>query len=306
MVRSRYTARVRARLGSAVHDDDALDDAGAAAPEGAELLEGIADELEAQGVAVASLRELSVEIAVLERPPGLLRRVSKRARDLAREQWGHFVGELEESREAMALIRVRVRGERELSPVERARVREQLFDLVRLFPAGLIAACNTALPVPGTSMFTPWLLVKLGLMPSRWREAHLLERLRRQRELLLRKGHARQAERIGEILLQLESEAEAREAVQRETRLLTHWDANGNGVWDPEELEAYAAEVERLRGLVERHAHRKRWFFEYEGEVFGAARLCELDDVEEACAHLLVCFDGRTGWVALEHVLHGL
>jgi uncharacterized protein with von Willebrand factor type A (vWA) domain len=278
---------------------------GAEAPEhdGVSALRAIADELEAAGLEVEQLRDLSEELEIIERPPGLLRRVTKRARELAVEQWSHLVGELEESREAMALLREQRRGERDLSEEEREQIREQMMDLVRLFPAGLIAAVNTALPVPGTSVFTPWLLVKLGLMPSRWRESHLLDQLRKQKELLLRTGHAAQAERIGEILLQLETEAEQRELIQRETRLLTHWDQNRNGLWDEDELEAYGREVDKLRELVATHAARKRWFFELDGEVYGAARLSELDDLDEAAKSLLVCFDGKTGWVALEHVL---
>lgn len=270
----------------------------------ARALAAIADELEAQGLEVGELRDLTEELSIIERPPGLFRRVTKRARDLAAQQWSHLVGELEESREAMALLRER--GDRELSEEEREAIREQMMDLVRLFPAGLIAAVNTALPVPGTSVFTPWLLVKLGLMPSRWRESHLLDQLRKQEELLQRTGHAAQAERIGEILLHLETEAEQRELIQRETRLLTHWDQNRNGLWDEDELEAYGEEVDKVRGLVETHAARKRWFFEHEGEVYGAARMSELDNLEEAAKSLLICFDGKTGWVALEHVLDGM
>ncbi|MCA9697647.1 MAG: hypothetical protein KC431_08990, partial [Myxococcales bacterium] len=272
----------------------------------AELLDALANELEAEGVEVEELRDLTVQLAVIERPPGLLRRVTSRvttrATEVARQQWGHLLGELQESREAMQLIRVRVRGERELSEEERAKVREQLLDLVRVFPAGLIAAANSALPVPGTSVLTPWLLVRLGLMPSRWREAHLLDQLRKQQEVLRRTGHADKADRIEEILEHLESEAEAREQVGRDSALLTHWDQNHNGVWDDDELAAYQAEVDRIRELVRVHAARKRWFFEYEGEVYGAARLTELEDLDEATNSMLVCFDGRTGWVALEDV----
>jgi hypothetical protein len=269
--------------------------------QGALTLTQIADELEAEGLEVEQLRDLTEELSVIERPPGLLRRVTRRARSLAIEQWSHLRGELEESREAMALLRAR--SERELNDEERAQVREQMLDLVRLFPAGLIAALNGALPVPGTSVFTPWLLVKLGLMPSRWRESHLLDQLRKQQLLLSRTGHSAQAERIGEILLQLETEADQRELIQRETRLLTHWDENRNGLWDETELAAYGREVDRVRALVVTHAARKQWFFEHEGEVYGASRLSELDDLNSVANSLLVCFDGRTGWVALEHVL---
>lgn len=269
--------------------------------DGAWTLEQIANELEAEGLEVEQLRDLTEELAIIERPPGLFRRVTKRARTVAAEQWSHLVGELQESREAMALLRTR--NERPLSDEERATIRAQMLDLVRLFPAGLIAAVNTALPVPGTSVFTPWLLVKLGLMPSRWRESHLLDQLRKQQTMLQRTGHASQAERIGAILLQLETEAEQRELIQRETRLLTHWDENRNGLWDEHELEAYGREVDKIRALLVTHAARKQWFFEHEGEVYGAARLSELDNLDEATNSLLVCFDGRTGWVALAHVL---
>ena len=278
--------------------DPERDDAG--------VLAQIADELEAEGFEVEGLRDLTEELTLIERPPGLLRRVTKRARDVAAKQWSHLVGELEESREAVTLLRARVRGERELTEEERAVVREQMMDLVRLFPAGLIAAVNTSLPIPGTSVFTPWLLVKLGLMPSRWREAHLLDQLRKQMETLERTGHAAQAKRIGEILLHMETEAEEREEIKRETRLLTHWDENRNGLWDESELQAYGREVERVRELMQTQAAHKRWFFEHEGEVFGAARLTELGDFDQAdqtTKSLLVCYDGKTGWVALEHVL---
>ncbi|GEM_PF-935845 len=276
-------------------DDPALDDAS--------VLSSIADELEAEGLSVEELRGLSQELAVIEKPPGLLRRMTARAREIARRQWSHIVGELHESREAMALISTQVRGERELSDNERAQVREQLLDLVRVVPAGLIAAANSALPVPGTSVLTPWLLVRLGLMPSRWREAHLLDQLHKQGEILRRTGHADKAEQIALIVEHLEDEADEREQIHRDGALLTHWDQNQNGVWDDDERAAYQAEVERVRELAHLHAARKRWFFEHEGEVYGAARLSELDDLEDAAKSLLVCFDGKTGWVALEHIL---
>lgn len=289
-------------------DVQTIDDGTVAGPEhdDAAALRDIANQLEAEGLEVDELRGLSEELDAIEKPPGLLRRMTSRARDVARQQWAHVVGELQESREAVALIGARVRGERELSDEERAKVREQLLDLVRVVPAGLIAAANTALPFPGTSVLTPWLLVRLGLMPSRWREAHLLTQLRQQRELMERTGHPEQAARIGEILEHLEDEADERDKIHRDGALLTHWDKNGNGVWDEDERLAYRHEVDRMRNFVHLHASRKRWFFEHEGEVYGAARLSELEDLDEAAKSLLVCFDGRTGWVALEHVLYGV
>jgi hypothetical protein len=266
------------------------------------MLRSIAEELESAGLEGEQLRELGEQLEMLERPPGLLQRITQKARSVASVQWANFVGELEESREAVALIRMRVRGERELTNEEREKIREQLMDLVRLFPAGLIAALNTTLPIPGSSVFTPWLLVKLGLMPSRWREAHLLEQLRRHQQVLHRTGYVEQAERIGEILEQLARDADRRAAISQESRLLTHWDENKNGVWDEHEIAAYEREVAKVRALAQSHAASKRWFFEHEGEVFGATRLTEVDD-PEAAKTLLVCFDGKTGWVALDRVL---
>ncbi len=294
--------------GSSVYDEpDLLALASAFEPPAAGLsrprsvLDLVADELDRGGVNTIELRALQVEYEVISRPPSLLKRLSNKARNIAKQQWGHLVGELRESREAMTLIVARVRGERELSAEEQASIRAQLLDLVKVFPAGLIAAANTALPVPGTSVFTPWILCRLGLMPSRWREAHLLDRLREQQAKLRAEGHEAEAEQLEAFRIQLEHEAEAREALSTKCRILTHWDANGNGEWDPEEREAYAAEVRKMRELATRHASSKRWYFEYEGEVYGAHYLTEVDI--RRGAGMLVCFDGKTGWIALSDLL---
>lgn len=287
---------MRARLEFSL-DEDPQDDVA--------LLRSIADELEAQGEDVDSLRDLSEELEAYERPPGLLRRVSKRARDVALKQWSLVVGEYEESVEAAQLIGVSMRGERELSTEERTKVKEQVLDLMRVVPAGLIVAVNSVVPVPGTSVFLPWVLIRLGLMPSRWREAHLLAQLRKQEARLRQAGRTDQAEKISTIVSQLEHAADEREAIQRESALLSHWDANGNGVWDDDERAAYDAEVARVRELVASRPGRKRWFFEYEGEVYGPTKLSDLGEVgklDELQASLLLSFDGKTGWVALADV----
>jgi hypothetical protein len=270
----------------------------------ASTLRGIAEDLESDGFEAEHLRDLGEQLEILERPPGLLQRVTQKARNFASRQWANFLGELEESREAVTLIGVRVRGERELTEEERAKIREQLLDLVRMFPVGVIAGLNITFPFPGSSVFTPWLLLKLGLLPSRWREAHLLDQLRRHQQVLQQTGYVSQAQRIAELLEQLERDAEQRESISREGWLLTHWDENKNGVWDDHELAAYEREVEKVRALAEVHGASKRWFVEHEGEVYGAFRLTEIDE-PEAAKTLLVCFDGQTGWVALERVLDG-
>ncbi len=270
-------------------------------------LEALTERLDAAGYDVASLQELRLEIEVLERPPGLVKRVTGRARAVAGRHWRNFVGELQESREVMALLVARVQGGR-LTPEQRDMVRAQLVDLVKVFPAGIIAAANSAFPVPGTGMFTPWILARLDLMPSRWREAHLLQQLELQKQRLIALGFTDEAAQLDRIEDAVEAEAARRDAVGADAGLLTHWDANRNGVWDPDEKQAYRTELSRLRGLADRQRARKRWFFEDRGEVFGALRLSEVLDDEEFAEHLhddglLVCFDGKTGWVAMPDLL---
>jgi len=263
--------------------------------------------LDEAGYDVDHFDELKLEIEVLERPPGLLRRVTGSMRTTAGRHWRNFVGELQESREVMGLLLGRVHGG-PLSPEERDKVRSQLLDLVKVFPAGIIAAANSAFPVPGTGMFTPWILARLDLMPSRWREAHLIAQLHRHKQRLREQGFAQEAEQLDRIEQEVEAQAARREAVEADASLLTHWDANRNGVWDPEEEQAYLDELERVRALLVRWSARKRWFIEDRGEIFGALRLSEMIDDGELSDHLeddtlLVCFDGKTGWVALPDLL---
>lgn len=264
-------------------------------------------ELDDAGFDASVLVELQLEIEVLERPPGLLARVAGRARAAAERHWENFVGELQESREVMALLAGRLRGER-LSPEERDTIRAQLFDLVKVFPAGIIAAANSAFPVPGTGLFTPWILARLDLMPSRWREAHLLGKLAEERARLLAHGLTREAAELAEIGDAVAAEAARREEVGTGASLLTHWDRNRNGVWDPDEIDAYLRTLDRLRDHARHRRTRKRWFLLDRGEIFGALRLSELIEDPDVAAHLgddslLVCYDGKTGWVALPDLL---
>jgi hypothetical protein len=89
---------------------------------------------------------------------------------------------------------------------------------------------------------------------------------------------------------------------------LTHWDANRNGQWDPEEMHRYRAELENLRERAKRFYTRKHWYLDMDGEIFGSMRLSELVEDPEVREHLedddlLVCHDGKTGWVALPDLL---
>lgn len=270
-------------------------------------LSEMADELSAQGYDGTHLRELQEELDSLDRPPGLLTRMTSAAKNVASKHWQAFVGELGESREAMSIVASRIKGQ-DITAEERDKVRAQLMDLVRVFPAGMIAAANSAFPVPGTGIFTPWILSRLGLMPSRWREAHLLDQLREERDKLRAAGRRQAADALDRLRDRIEHECDEREHIAEDANLLTHWDANNNGEWDPEERATYRRELDRVRGLAKRFATRKHWFMETEGEIFGALRLSELIDDPDCAGHLhddevLVCYEGKTGWVALPDLL---
>jgi hypothetical protein len=269
-----------------------------------ESLAELADQLEAEGFDAQDLRELDLELETVVRPPGLLRRLSERARKAASVHWANFVGELRESGEAMRLIKVAMRKERELTREERDKVRSQILDLVKVFPAGIIAAANSALPIPGTGLFTPWILLRLGLMPSHWREAHVIDQLRKKQAEATEAGLHDQAAKLGAVADRIEHDAEMRDKVSHDAELLTAWDKNNNQKWDPEEIAAYCAELDRVKAFVERFASRKDWYFCEAGEVFGAERLSELQwhEREDDQAWLLVCYAGKTGWVSLAHV----
>jgi hypothetical protein len=265
-------------------------------------LEEIAQRLEADGHDAGHLHELQEELDGLEHPPGLITRVSKRANRTAREQWGHILGELQESAEAMSLVRAAIASDRKLTGAEADKVRQQMYDIIRVFPASLIAAANAALPVPGTSAVTPWLLNRLGVMPSRWREAHLLDQLQAELERLRAEGCAEEAEALDEIIHDIEAEADAREQVAREAAVLTYWDANRNGIWDDDERAAYDAAVAQVAARLADSSDRKCWFLLHEEAVIGPVRMSTLEHAHPD-GDLLVCWKGKSGWVSLRDVV---
>ncbi len=269
-------------------------------PPGGGRLAALSADLQAQGIDPGQLDELQDELDAVQSPPGAITRLRARLQQRALLQWGHVVGELQESAEAMSLLRKGI-AQRQLSAEERDTVRAQMLDLVKVVPAGLIAMANSALPVPGTSLFTPWLLARLGLMPSRWREAHLLTELEREQERLQQAGHQQAAAQLAALHDQLEDEADQRERAARDAMLLTQWDANRNGVWDAEEKAAYQRAVEAMRRRRDTAAARRRWYLSLEGQIFGPVRLTEL--AREPGTALLICYDGRSGWVSLDDLL---
>jgi len=264
----------------------------------------LASQFKAAGVDAAELRRMQTELDMLESPPGLFSRLTRSARAAAGRQWANIVGELKESGELMGILRRRIAEGERLSEAEADKVRAQVLDMMRMVPAGVIAVANSALPVPGTGLLTPWILARLGLMPSRWREAHLLDQLRKASEHLREQGLHEQAARIDALGRELEDEADARDRAAHDAALLTHWDANDNGQWDTEERATYATALEAMMREARARAAQKRWFLSIDHQVFGPVRLSE---ISAATSHdgLLVCFDGKSGWFALDHLLGG-
>ncbi len=265
----------------------------------AEHLAELIERLESQGLDTGQLPQIQGELVRLAGGGGFLARLMAQVRATADRQWTHAQAELAESRAALDLMIRRVTDDgAPLSSEERAAFSEQARDLLRVIPSGVLTLAIEAIPLPGTSLATPWLLSRLGLLPSRWREARLLESLHAEAERL-RAAHADAiAQELEEVEREVADEAADRERVSHGAALLTHWDADGDGRWDPEERAAYDVEVERLRRIAEQRAADKRWFLSYCHHPFGPVRLSELLDAG-ASERLMVSFDGKTGWVCL-------
>ena len=141
-------------------------------------------------------------------------------------------------------------------------------------------------------------------MPSRWREAHVLDRLEKEHDHLEEIGRTEDALHVQEIIDELEEEARLREETARKCALLTHWDTNDDGQWDEEELAAHREELARVTKEVGRIPHQKRWFLQLHGQLFGPVRWSEIPSLQDDVP-LLVSLDGESGWLALRDLATG-
>jgi hypothetical protein len=267
-------------------------------------IKAVAQQLEAKGVDAGELHDLQEELDGLDSPPGYFALISANAIASAKRQWAHVLGELTESAEAMGIVRKAMTSKDDITAEEADMVRDQLWDMVRIVPASLIAVANAALPVPGTGLLTPWILHRLGVMPSRWREAHLLTQLHTEAGRLRDDGLEDEAQVLEQVHSEIEHEADLRDQVERDAALLTYWDANKNGVWDEEERIAYESATTEVTERYGDSATQKRWFLMREEAVIGPIRLSTYcADPQNLGPSMLVCWDGRSGWVSLDDVL---
>ena len=258
-------------------------------------------DLSARGLDVGELASLQEQLDAVEHPPGWFARMRSGFREFADRQWRNVWGELQESADVAAILRRAMSGET-VSAIERDKVRSQILDLLRVAPAGFVALAVEAIPVPGTSAVTPWLLTKLGLMPSRWREAHLLHRLQKESARLRAADFGAEADEVDLLAATITRECDEREELALDAALLSWWDADKDGQWDPEERIAYDAAVGVLRTAVKLHGHTRRWYLCDRKHVFGPLRLSELGESPTG-GHLMVRFDVVEGWVSLADVL---
>jgi len=273
----------------------------------AESRTGIRDEL---GDLEAHLRseglvEAAEEIEDLREstaPAGLWGRVGGNLRSLASRQWQLFLRELGESRTLLTLLTRRVKGEiKQFSAQEEATVRSQLADVFRAIPATALALA----PVPGAALITPFVLRRLGLLPSVWRHAHLLDRLERTARRLEEGGLAEEAERIRETARRVESAERDREdrirTLLRHPQLRVLYDFDRDGVLGDDEWQAIKEDRERLGELVRDRAGERAWFSSAGGEVQGPHALTDL--LQEPLPDFsLVHAPGLERWVPVEMI----
>ena len=244
--------------------------------------------------------ELGRAVEALESPPGIVRRVTTSARREASRQWQMAMEEWGESREALRLMRERVAGRR-LDPAELDAVRGQALDLLRTVPASVLVAASALVPVPGFMLLTPWMLRRLGLLPSSWRARALLERVQAEARELRGRGEAEGAEQLEDLAAEIADRRELRQELQRRAALRTYWELDGDGIISPHERAAYDAEVERLVAATADVRPQRRWFLMLDGDVIGPVRWGETLDADPEIP-LLVCLDGASGWVRLADV----
>jgi hypothetical protein len=260
-----------------------------------EELLALSARLEERGIAVGELPSLAAELEVEE--GGFVRRQMQRAADFMARQLSHARGEWSESEEAVLLITARLWGE-ELSAEEQERLWSQLADLARVVPAAAIALAAESLPMMGTAFITPYVLGRLGLLPSRWRDARLRDHLRREAERLRGVRADLEAAALEQLAEEVDCQRRLRLRAAEEAALLARWDRDGDGRWSPDERKAYEELVQALRADLQRTAPRPRWMLLAGEEVFGPMALSAIADLGDAPG-MIVHLDGVEGWVRL-------
>lgn len=247
-------------------------------------------------------RETQEELELLS-PNGRVNELTQHLKDRAREQWKLIIGEAQETADLVELINKRILSGERLSRDEQKQARAQVLDLMKLVPAGLIATMSALSPVPMTLAFTPVVLRKLGLLPSRWREAHVLETLREQAKHLENLGQSREASQISSIITQVEVQADVREANQSDALLLSYWNSEEHGALSEKDLNAYHFVVGTLRILKQSESNQRVWYLQNNDQILGPLRLDEISERTSRNSSYLTCHERTLKWVKLSDII---
>ena len=256
------------------------------------------------GLCPDALESIEIEMAANDCPPGFLGKLKGRTKKLLRNHYGHLKGELFETSEIFCILKEKIVKKKALDAEEKSKIKAQMSDLVKMFPAGMFTALNACLPVPGTSLLTPLLLAKMKLLPSRWRDAHVLEKLRAEGKKLTPKGI--ESEQLVKLDEALDKQRKKQDAVSLNANLLTHWDVNRNGEWDRDEKIAYRDELKKLGEIIKRKAMVQNWFIRLCTETWGPFPIGRIMNVApELDEDLMVCWAGKSGWVDIQDLYEG-
>lgn len=258
------------------------------------------------GVSQETIESIEVEMTANESPPGFLGKHREKAKKQLAKNYRHLKGELFETSEVFSLLKERILNKKNLNAEETAKIREQMVDLVKMFPAGIFAALNTSLPVPGTALLTPFLLSKMKLLPSRWRDAHLIEKLREEGKILTERGRFEEAHQLSSLNEALDRQRARQESACLNANLLSEWDLNQNGKWDRSEKIAYRQELKRVEGILKQKAMVQNWYVRLGSETWGPFRIGKImSTAPELDEDLLVCWAGKSGWVDVQDLYEG-
>jgi hypothetical protein len=225
------------------------------------------------------------------------------AREIGRRQLELLGQEMADSRELVGLLRARVSGKiKHFSEEEEALVRTQLWDLFRSVPATAIVFA----PVPGIALISPFVLQKLNLLPSAWREAHIIDRLKRTVAQLEEQGETEEAERLRATVAQLEERHRDRSDRMRTLRehplLREIYDFDHDGAIDDDEWASIKQDRETIRRAVDEDAEALRWYVSTGGDVEGPVDLTTLLHAPLP-EHALVRIAELPRWVPLDFLL---
>jgi hypothetical protein len=264
-------------------------------------LESIAADLRAEGhhVHAAELEEAHASAPLVGRIGAKLGEWTHKLREAAAHQWTLFSREVGESRELVSLLRRRLTGEiRHFSPEEEALIRRQVADLFRTVPATALALA----PVPGIAVITPFVLRRLNLLPSAWREAGLIARLQQSAERLGREGHTSVSARLLKVIASLEErqrhQSDRVRTLREHPEIRELYDLNADGILDDQEWALFEADQKRLAALIASDTGEAVWFVTTDGHVGEPLHLKDILSLPLP-EHALVRPSGLERWLPL-------